>query len=133
MLLSWYYKAFGFLNILRLLPLNIVFLVVEVFSFVLRYFCKRCVFIHLLYLSLVCLFWVCWVRVNFSGGPGHIFSVWDSAVWSAGPVQFYLGTILEWMTGLYRFFLLWFCCSGYGTGEMVGGVVCLSFRFLSLL
>jgi hypothetical protein len=25
---------------------------------------------------------------DFSGGPGHIFPVWDSAVWSAGPVQF---------------------------------------------
>ena len=31
---------------------------------------------------------VCWVRENFSGGPGHIFPVWDSAVWSGGPVQF---------------------------------------------
>jgi hypothetical protein len=104
MLLSWYYKAFGFLNIFRLFPLNIVFLVVKVyFSFVLRYFVSG-VFILLLYLSLVCLFWVCWVRGNFSGGPGHIFSVWDSAVWSAGPVQVYLGTILEWMAGLYRVF-----------------------------
>jgi hypothetical protein len=38
-------------------------------------FCKLCVFIRLLYLSLVCLYWACWVRGNFSGGPGHIFSV----------------------------------------------------------
>jgi hypothetical protein len=37
---------------------------------------------------LLCLLLVCWVRENFSGGSGHIFSVWDSAVWSAGPVQF---------------------------------------------
>ena len=37
---------------------------------------------------LLCLLLVCWVRENFSGGLGRIFSVWDSAVWSAGPVQF---------------------------------------------
>ncbi len=39
---------------------------------------------------LLCLFLVCWVLENFSGGSGHIFSVRDSAVWSAGPVQFIL-------------------------------------------
>jgi hypothetical protein len=37
---------------------------------------------------LLCLLLVCWVHENFSGGSGHIFPVWDSAVWSAGPVQF---------------------------------------------
>jgi hypothetical protein len=79
---------------------------------------------------LFCLFWVCWVRGNFSGGPGRIFSVWDSAVWSAGPVHFYLGTSLEWMAGLYRIYLFRICCSGCGTVEMVGGVVWLSFHFL---
>ncbi len=36
----------------------------------------------------LCLLLVCWVRENFSGGLGHIFSVWDSAAWSAGSVQF---------------------------------------------
>ncbi len=58
----------------------------------------------------------------------YIFCVCDSAVWSAGPVQFYSGTFLERMAGLYRLFpFLWLCCSGYGTVEMVrGGVVCLS-------
>ncbi len=80
---------------------------------------------------------MCWVRENFSGGPGHIFSVWDSAVWSAGPVQFNLSTFLEWMAGLYRFSLLWLCCSGYGTVEMVGGwsvffsIFSLLFAFLA--
>ena len=68
---------------------NTVFFVVRVlfllFSVI---FGKRCVFIHLLRLFLLCLLLVCWVRENFSGGPGHIFPVWDSAVWSAGPVQF---------------------------------------------
>ncbi len=31
------------------------------------------------------------------------------------------------------FLFLWLCCSGYGTGEMVGGVVWLSFHFFILL
>ncbi len=57
---------------------------------------------------LLCLFLVCWVCENFSGGPGRRFSVWDSAVLSAGPVQFYLGTILKWMAGLHRFFFFFF-------------------------
>jgi hypothetical protein len=50
--------------------------------------CRRCVLVHLLHSFLFCLFLVCWVRGNVFGGPGHIFSVWDSAVWSSGPVQF---------------------------------------------
>ncbi len=32
-----------------------------------------CLFLYYTRL-LFCLFWVCWVRENFSGGPGHIFS-----------------------------------------------------------
>ncbi len=32
--------------------------------------------------------------------------------------------------GTVQIFLLWFCCSGYGTVEMVRWVVCLSFHFL---
>ncbi len=58
------------------------------FSFVLHYFCKRCVFIHLLHLFLALFTFGVLGPENFSGGPGHIFSVWDSVVWSAGPVQF---------------------------------------------
>jgi hypothetical protein len=34
------------------------------------------------------------------------------------------------MAGPYRFSLFWLCCSGYGTIEIVGGVVRLSFHFL---
>ncbi len=68
-----------------------------------------------IYLSSVFLYWVCWARGNFSGGPGYIFSVCDSAVWSAGPVQFYSGTFLERMAGLYRFFLF--------SGSVVAGTV----------
>ncbi len=82
---------------------------------------------------LLCLFLVCWVCENFSGGLGRRFSVWDSAVWSAGPVQFYLGTILKWMAGLYRFSLFWLCCSGCGTIEMVGGWSVFLIIFFTLL
>jgi hypothetical protein len=32
-----------------------------------------CLIIHILVSCF--LYWVCWVRGNFSGGPGHIFSV----------------------------------------------------------
>ncbi len=58
---------------------------------------------------------MCWVRENFSGGPGHIFPVWDSAVWSAGPVQFFSGTFLERRAGLYRF--------SFFSGSVVAGTV----------
>jgi hypothetical protein len=33
----------------------------------------------------------------------------------------YLSASLGWMAGLYRFFFLWLCCSGYGMIETVGG------------
>jgi hypothetical protein len=82
-----------------------------------------CLFIYYACLFL-CLLLVCWVRENFSGGPGHIFPVWDSAVWSAGPVQFIFGHFLGADGGTVQIFLfLWLCCSGYGTVEMVRGVV----------
>jgi hypothetical protein len=44
-----------------------------------------------------------WVPGGFIGGPGHIFPVWDSAVWSAGPVQFIW--VLAWSG--------WRDCSGF--------------------
>ncbi len=34
----------------------------------------------------------------------YIFCVCDSAVWSAGPLQFYSGTFLERIAGLYKIF-----------------------------
>ncbi len=78
---------------------------------------------------LLCLLLVCWVRENLFGGPGHIFSVWDSAVWSAGPVQFFSGTFWSGWRDCTGFSLFCPCCSGCGTVEMVGGVW-LSFHFL---
>jgi hypothetical protein len=84
----------------------------------------RCVFIHLSHLFSLCLLLVCWVREIFSGGPGHIFSLCDSAVWSVGPVQFMRGIAWIGWRDCTGFFLVWLCCSGYGTVEIVGGVVC---------
>jgi hypothetical protein len=43
------------------------------------------------------------------------FFVCDSAVWNAGPVQVYLGILLERMAGLYSFFFL--------SGSVVAGTV----------
>jgi hypothetical protein len=53
--------------------LNVVILLVGIFLPFPRYICRRCVFIHLLHMSLVCLFWVCWVRGSISGVLGHFF------------------------------------------------------------
>ncbi len=36
----------------------------------------------------------------------YIFRVCVSALWSGGPVQFYLGTLVVWVAGLYSFFFL---------------------------
>jgi hypothetical protein len=103
--------------IYSVITVSTVFFVVKIlfFFFFSSLFYKRCVFIRLLYLSPVCLFGVCWVRGNFLAGRVIYFlCVCGSAVWSAGPVQFYLGTFMERMAGLYRFFLF-SCCVVAGT------------------
>jgi hypothetical protein len=79
---------------------------------------------------MLCLLLVCWVRENFSGGPGHIFPVWDSAVCSAGPVPIFRALSWSGWRDCTDFSFLWLCCSGYGTVEMVRGIVRFSFRFL---
>ncbi len=60
-------------------------------------------------------------------------------MWSAGPVQFNLSTLLEWMAGLYRFFSsvalfgwvrydLFECWPGVGGGavQVSSGNICRS-------
>ncbi len=42
------------------------------FLIVLLFFCKRCIFI---FVFSVFVNWVCWVRGNFSGEPGHVYFV----------------------------------------------------------
>ncbi len=63
----------------------------------------------------------------------YIFRVCVSAVWSAGPVQVYLGTLVVWTAGLYGFSFPLALSGGYCTVEMVRGVVRFSFAFFSLL
>ena len=46
-----------------------------------------CVF-YLLHLSLVCLFWACEFLAVSPAGRVIFSSVWSSAVWGVGPVQF---------------------------------------------
>ena len=70
-------------------------------------------FLSAILMSGVCLFcirifsnWVCWVRGNFSGGPGPVYisCLYLFAVRLAGRYNFYLVTVVEWTAGLYRFF-----------------------------
>ncbi len=79
----------------------------------------------------VILNWVCWVRGNFPGGPGHIFSVCVTPLCAVPGRYNFIRHFLGADGGTVQIFLfLWLCCSGYGTVEMVRGVVCLSSRFL---
>ncbi len=48
----------------------------------------------------------------------YTFSVCDSAVWSAGPVQVNLGILLERVAALYRF--------SFSSGAVVAGTVRLT-------
>ncbi len=64
---------------------------------------------------------------------GHIFFCMGLRCVECRAGTIYLSTSLEWMAGLYRFSLLWLCCSGYGTIEMVGGVVYFLLTLFSLL
>ncbi len=102
------------------------------FLFVPCYSYKRCVFIMYTHFFPN---WMCWVRGNFSGGPGPVyFSCVCLRLWSAGPVRVYLGTVVVWTAGLYGFSSFWLCSGGYSTVEMVrGGWSVFPFAFSSLL
>jgi hypothetical protein len=79
--------------------------------------------------------WVCWVRGNFSGEPGHVYILCVCL----RCVECRAGTsIFGHFGGVYggtvRIFLfLWLCSGGYGTIEIVKGVVRFLFVFFSLL
>ena len=79
--------------------------------------------------------WVCWVRGNFSGEPGHVYI---SCV-CLRCVECRAGTILFGHSGgvdggtVQIFLLLWLCSGGYGTVEMVKGVARVFLAFFSLL
>jgi hypothetical protein len=88
------------------------------------------VFIYYYACLLLCLLLVCLVRENFSGGPGHIFSCvgFRCVECRAGTILF--GHFLGADGGTVQIFpFSWFCCSGYGTVEMVRGVVHLFLAF----
>ncbi len=121
--LSGFYKASNSVTYL-VITVNTFCFCDEDFSFLLLFlvFCKRCMFI------LVCSVyfnWVCWVRVNFSGEPGHVY-IWCVCLRCfeclAGTILFgHFGGVGG---GTVRIFLsLRLCSGGYGTVEMVKGVV----------
>ncbi len=66
--------------------------------------------------------WVCWVRGNFSGGPGHIFSLCVTPLCGA-PGRYNFIRAFSWSgwRDCTDFSFLWLCCSGYGTVELVKG------------
>ncbi len=96
------YKASGFSNIFGYYCEHCL-LCGEDFLFVLRYFVNGvCLFDY--YPCLLFVYFGCAGSVGIFWRAGsYTFSVCDSAVWSAGPVQFYLGFLLERMAGLNRF------------------------------
>ncbi len=71
---------------------------------------------------LLCLLLVCWVRENFSGGLGHIFSACVTSLCGV-PGRYNLFECFLGADGgtVQVFLFLWLCCSGYGTVEMMGG------------
>ena len=73
--------------------------------------------------------WVCWVRGNFSGGPGRVYVSCVSPLvecWAGTSIFGHCGGVDG---GTVRIFF-WLCRGGYGTGEMVRGVVCFFLSFL---
>ncbi len=111
--------------------MKIVFFVVKILSPFLcsSLFCKRCLFIRLLYLSPVCLFWVCWIRGNFLAGRVCAYVAPLCGV--PGRYNFIQALCWSGWRDCTDFPFLWLCCSGYGTVEMVrGGGVRISYCFL---
>ena len=74
--------------------------------------------------------WVCWVRGNFSGGPGHVYVSCVSPLVECRAGTSIFGHCGGVDGGTVRFSFLWLCRGGYGTGEMVRGVVCFFLSFL---
>ncbi len=81
------------------------------FSFCSLFFCKRCMFI--LNVPFILIGCAGSVGISLASRVMYIFCVFVSAVWSAGPVQVYLGTLVVWTAGLYGFsFSLWLWVAG---------------------
>ncbi len=101
---------------------------VFVFFFVLRYSCKRCVFIMYTHFFLIgC---AGSVGISLASRVMYIFRVSLRCVeWRAGSILFdHCGGVGG---GTVRiFFLLWLCSGGYSTVEMVSGGEVVRFFFL---
>ncbi len=82
------------------------------------------------YLFSVILNWVCWVRGNFSGGPGHIYSVCVTPLCGVPGRYNFIWRFHGADGGTVQIFLFSWLCSGYGTVEMVRGVARFFFCFL---
>jgi hypothetical protein len=79
--------------------------------------------------------WVCWVRGNFSGeqGPAYISCFCLRCVERRAGTSIF-GHFSGAGGGTVRiFYPLWLCSGGYGTIEMVKGLVRVCFAFFSLL
>jgi hypothetical protein len=76
--------------------------------------------------------WVCWVRGNFSGEPGHVYFVCVFPLCGV-PCRYNLTVHFGGVGGgTVRIFLsLWFCSGGYGTVGLVRGRWSVFFLFLS--
>ncbi len=103
--LIWFYKASNSVTYLAI-TVNTTWFCDEDFSFLLLFLvfsvsgvCLSC--------TLRFLYWVCWVRGNFSGEPGHVYILCVSPLCGV-PCQynFYLGTSVVWAAGLYGFSFL---------------------------
>jgi hypothetical protein len=120
---NWFYKASISVTYLAI-TVNTIWFCDEDFS---SSFCSLCFSV-----SGVCLFctlhflnWVCWVRGNFSGEPGHVYITCvclRCVEWRAGSILFdHCGGVGGGAVQVFRLLLL--CSGGYSTVEMVRGVV----------
>ncbi len=112
--LIWFYTASNSVTYLAITVNTICFCVEDLsFSFCSLFFCKRCMYISV---CSVYLNWFCWVRGNFlASRVMYIFCVCVSAVWSGGPVQFYLAFSVGADGGTVQIFFL--------SGSVVAGTV----------
>jgi hypothetical protein len=93
--------------IYSVITVSTVFFVVKILYFFFLFFViLQAVYVYLFtYLFSVIVNWVCWVRGNFSGGPGHIYSVCVTPLCGVPGRYNFIWRFMERMAGLYRFSL----------------------------
>ncbi len=75
---------------------------------------------------------MCWVRGNFSGGLGHVFSACVTPLRGVPGRYNFIQASVGADGGTVQILSAWLCCSGDGTVEIVGGWSVFS-AFFSLL